>query len=144
MFVIRSYQPEDKEALINLWNRCGLLHPQNNPIQDIERKQSCNPEWLLVGVMDEIIVASVMVGYEGHRGAINYLGIDPDYQRQGLGKKMMEKAEQVLINAGCPKINLCVRNSNRQVLKFYESIGYFDNECISLGKRLEKDELYEI
>ncbi len=144
MFVIRSYQPADKDALIRLWSRCGLLHSLNNPIQDIERKQGCNPEWLLVGVMDDIIVASVMVGYDGHRGNINYLGVDPDFQRQGLGRKMMENAEIVLKAAGCPKVNLCVRNSNRQVLKFYESIGYLDNECISLGKRLEKDEPFEL
>ena len=143
MFVIRSYQPQDKEALVELWRRCGLLHTLNNPIQDIQRKQYCNPEWLMVGLVENKIVASIMAGYDGHRGNINYLGVDPDYRRQGLGRKMMENAESVLKAAGCPKINLCVRNSNVEVVKFYESIGYQDNQCISLGKRLEKDEPYE-
>ena len=144
MFVIRAYQPRDEKSLVELWRRCGLLHPLNNPFTDIERKGDWNPEWLLVGVIDGKVVASVMAGYDGHRGNINYLGVDPDYQRQGLGRKMMENAEIVLKAVRCPKINLCVRNVNKQVLKFYEAIGYVDNECVSLGKRLGKDDEYSL
>ena len=136
---IRTYQPRDKEAVIQLWRECGLIAPQNDPVKDIERKLKVNPEWFLVGEMDGRIIASCMAGYEGHRGWINYLAVLPDHQRQGLAGKIMEQAEKLLRAAGCPKINLQVRTSNSKVIAFYKSIGFTIDEAVSMGKRLEHD-----
>ena len=80
-----------------------------------------------------------MVGYEGHRGWINYLAVDPSKRRQGIGQQMMKAAEQHLNEQGCPKINLQVRSSNLEVIAFYESLGFSRDEVISLGKRLCDD-----
>ena len=137
---IRPYQVSDEQAVIELWIDCGLVAPQNNPIRDIQRKSQVNPEWFLVGLQEERIVASCMVGYEGHRGWINYLAVSPVEQRKGYAKEMMEEAERLLKEAGCPKINLQVRASNSKVIQFYEGIGFSDDHVISLGKRLEVDE----
>ncbi len=140
---IRPYQDSDEESLIQLWTECGLVAPQNNPIRDIERKLEVNPEWFLIGVESDKVVASCMVGYEGHRGWINYLAVAPSKQRKGYARQIMNEAERLLKEAGCPKINLQVRSSNSQVIAFYESLGFTDDHVTSLGKRLEVDDISE-
>jgi len=142
--LIRSYNPEDEKEVMNLWFECNLLVPHNNPRHDIERKLKVNPEWFLVGVLDGEVVATCMAGYEGHRGWINYLAVSPQYQRRGIATRLMKEAERRLRGVGCPKINLQVRASNREAIKFYESIGYSEDDVVSMGKRLEHDEPYSV
>jgi len=137
--VIRAYRPQDEAAVVQLWLQCNLVIPQNNPRRDIQRKLQVNPEWFLVGIMGGHIVATCMAGYEGHRGWINYLAVSPHHRRQGIGRKIMEEAERLLSSAGCPKINLQVRETNREVIKFYERIGYTRDLVVAMGKRLERD-----
>jgi ribosomal protein S18 acetylase RimI-like enzyme len=137
--IIRPFQTPDEDAVIQLWIQCGLVVPHNNPKRDIERKRKVNPEWFLVGEMDGQVVSTCMIGYEGHRGWINYLAVRPDLQRHGLGKQIMEHAEKLLLDAGCAKINLQIRSTNQEVIRFYESIGYSQDPVVSMGKRLEPD-----
>lgn len=133
---IRTFADADEADVIDLWQRCGLVVPWNDPKQDIERKRAFQPELFLVGLLDGQIVATVMAGYEGRRGWINMLGVDPQWQRRGLGRQIMAEAERRLQALGAPKVNLQVRASNLQVLHFYESLGYKDDHVVSLGKRL--------
>lgn len=136
---IRPFQPDDEAAVIALWDRCGLLRPWNDPHKDIRRKLAVQPDLFLVGLLNDEIVASVMAGYEGHRGWINYLAVDPAHRRSGLGRAIMDEAERRLREAGCPKINLQVRSTNAEVIEFYRSLGYAVDDVVSLGKRLEHD-----
>lgn len=138
---IRPYERADEAAVINLWQWCGLTRPWNNPARDIERKMTVRPDLFLVAVQEEAIVGSVMVGYDGHRGWINYLGVDPDSRRQGLGRKLMQEAERLLRLEHCPKINLQVRSSNTEAIEFYRGIGYLQDDVLSFGSRLESDEV---
>lgn len=137
--LIRPYQPADETAVVELWQRCGLTRPWNNPRLDIERKMAVQPDLFLVGEQAGGIIASVMGGYEGHRGWINYLAVDPDFQRQGMGRAMMAEVEERIMALGCPKINLQVRASNTGVLAFYERLGYGVDDVVGMGKRLVKD-----
>jgi ribosomal protein S18 acetylase RimI-like enzyme len=136
---IRPFRPADEATVISLWERCGLVRPWNDPRKDIARKGRVNPEWFLVVERDGCVVASVMIGFDGHRGWINYLAVEPTLQRGGIGRALMEEAERILRAAGCPKINLQVRRTNRDVVTFYERIGYAPDDVVSLGKRLEHD-----
>ena len=136
---IRSYRETDEAAVVALWEACNLTRPWNNPQKDIVRKLQVNPEWFLVAELAGQIVGTVMVGYEGHRGWINYLAVAPTHRRAGLGRALMAAAEQRLRAAGCPKINLQVRPDNPEAVAFYERIGFAVEGTISLGKRLEKD-----
>lgn len=138
---IRPFQETDEFSVIELWNVCGLTRPWNDPKKDIARKLAVHPELFLVGTDNEKIVASVMAGYEGHRGWINYLAIAPAYQGSGLGRELMEVAEEKLRDLGCPKINLQVRTGNVAVRQFYERIGYTLDDVVSFGKRLKHDQL---
>jgi len=138
--IVREYHTEDHDPLIALWRACDLVKPQNDPRKDIQRKLDMNDGLLLVGELDEQIVASVMAGYEGHRGWINYLAVAPTHRRQGLASWMMQEAEKLLLAKECPKINLQIRETNHSVQAFYESIGYALEPVISMGKRLIPDE----
>src|SRR5437763_158289 len=120
---IRPYRSDDEGAVVKLWTACKLIGPKNNPRRDIARKLQVNPEWFLVGELDGKIVATCMVGYEGHRGWINYLAVAPECQRRGIAQQIMEEAERLLQQVGCPKINLQVRTANAQVMEFYKTIG---------------------
>jgi ribosomal protein S18 acetylase RimI-like enzyme len=138
-FHIRPYQKADEEAVIALWRACDLVRPWNDPRKDIRRKLEVNPEWFLVGERAGRIVGTVMAGYEGHRGWINYLAVEPALQRGGLGRALMAEAERLLRSAGCPKINLQVRSTNAAVIAFYRHLGYAEDAVVSLGKRMESD-----
>jgi ribosomal protein S18 acetylase RimI-like enzyme len=137
--IIRTYQPADETAVIELWRKCNLTRPQNDPKKDIERKLKVNPELFLVGTEGNKVVATVMGNYDGHRGWIYYLGVDPDLQRNGFGRRITEAMEKELLARGCPKINLQVRKDNLEAVKFYENIGYKIDEVIGMGKRLIPD-----
>jgi ribosomal protein S18 acetylase RimI-like enzyme len=138
---IRPFQPADEAAVIELWRRCDLLRPQNDPRKDIARKIAVQPELFLLAVDDDgTIVGSVMAGYDGHRGWINYLGVDPERRLKGAGRALMAEAERLLRERGCPKINMQVRSSNQAVIAFYRAIGFAVDDVVSMGKRLENDE----
>ncbi len=137
---IRPYEKNDEEAVIQLWKDCGLVVSWNNPSLDIQRKLKVQSEMFLVGLLDDKIIATVMAGYDGHRGWINYLAVHPDLQRKGLAREMMDAAEVCLREVGCPKINLQVRTTNTGVIEFYNRIGYKLDDVVSFGKRLDPDE----
>lgn len=137
---IRPFQETDRSAVIRLWQDCGLIVAWNDPNKDIDRKIQLGAELFLVGIRNDEVIASVMGGYEGHRGWVNYLAVDPKHQRQGLAKQLMQALELKLTALGCPKINLQVRNSNTQVLAFYQALGYQMDASVSLGKRLVNDQ----
>ena len=137
---IRAYQSQDLDPVIALWNACALTRPWNNPQLDIERKLTVQAEWFLVGEVNGEVMASAMFGYDGHRGWVNYLAVSPAHQRSGYARQLMAHGEQLLLQAGCPKLNLQVRNSNTQALAFYARLGYNADEAMSLGKRLIADD----
>ncbi len=140
---IRQYSPRDEKAVINLWQVCNLIKPWNNPQKDIARKLIDSPELFLVGIMNEKLIASVMAGYDGHRGWIYYLAVDPDFQNQGIGRQIMVAAEERLLKIGCPKIDLMVRKNSLEVIRFYEKIGYGHDDVVTMSRRLLEDEPYE-
>ncbi|MEI9896912.1 MAG: GNAT family acetyltransferase [Chthoniobacter sp.] len=144
MMEIRHFHPEDEAAVIHLWMRCGLVVPQNNPRSDIERKLWVTPELFLVGTLGSEVIATVMAGYEGHRGSIHYLAVAPEYQRRNYGRQIMEQVEKILRDCGCPKINLCVRASNQSVVAFYQRLGFVCEPVVTMGKRLTVDEPFAL
>jgi len=133
---IRGFVEEDTDAVIALWSRCGLLRPWNDPRKDIALKLLVQRDLFLIGERDGRVVATAMAGYEGHRGWVNYVAVDPEFRRRGFGRSMMAEVERRLKELGCPKLNLQVRRGNPDALAFYQSIGYSDDDVIGMGKRL--------
>ena len=136
---IRAFREEDEEAIIALWGACGLLRPWNDPHKDIARKLTMQRELFLVGSVADQIVATVMAGYDGHRGWINYLAVDPMHRRQGFARLLVTEVEERLRGLGCAKVNLQIRRDNREAIAFYARVGFAEDEVVSMGKRLESD-----
>ena len=136
---IRDFMPPDTASVIALWKACGLTRPWNDPQKDISRKITDNNGCFWVAEVSGVVVASIMIGYDGHRGSINYLAIAPEHQRSGLGAELMRRAEAHLIERGCPKVRFCVQKNNEAVLAFYRQLGYEIDDVHFLGKRLISD-----
>ena len=138
--LIRPFQKGDEEALVSLWDRCKLTVPWNNPYKDISRKLEVQAELFLVGYLEDKLIASIMAGYDGHRGWINYFAVHPDFQGRGYGKQLMDNVENRLRELGCPKINLQIREGNDKVFSYYQKLGFVEEKRINMGKRLEDDQ----
>lgn len=136
---IRAFATDDTEAVISLWEICGLVRPWNDPRKDIARKLAVQPELFLVGVLEEEIIASAMGGYDGHRGSAYYVAVSPSQQGKSYGAAIMTELEARLLALGCPKINLFVRSGNDKVEGFYARLGYQPETAKSHGKRLIPD-----
>lgn len=139
MFIIRPYLETDLDDVIALWELCDLTRPWNNPEIDIFRKLAQRDQLFLLAVKDDQLIATVIGGYDGHRGWVNYLAVHPHFQRNGVATALIQQLEKRLIALGCPKLQLLIRQDNIDVQNFYEQLGYEEVEVICLGKRLIKD-----
>jgi ribosomal protein S18 acetylase RimI-like enzyme len=137
--IIRPFEVSDTDAVVRLWETCGLTRPWNDPRKDIQRKLTTQPDLFLVGTDDSAVIATAMVGFDGHRGWIYYLAVDPDARGHGHARELIADAEQLLTELGCPKIMLMVRSSNLAVVDLYERLGYSGEETLLMGKRLIPD-----
>jgi hypothetical protein len=138
---IRAVTPDDIDAIVDLWTRVfpeysDPLKPQRDPRSSIERKLAFGDGLFWLGLQDDRPTGTVMAGYDGHRGWIYSLGVDPASRRSGLGEALVAHAEARLSALGCPKINLQVLDTNSGALAFWQSVGYAPDAVISLGKRL--------
>jgi hypothetical protein len=134
---IRSAEDGDVRELVELWQACGLTRAHNDAPTDIAFARRHPNSDVLVAMREGRIVASAMVGHDGHRGIVYYVSVAPELRGEGLGRAMMEAAERWLIERGIWKLNLLVRGSNRDVVSFYQSVGYVVEDSLCLSKRLQ-------
>ena len=140
MFVIRTYQDTDLEDIIQLWERCDLTRPWNNPEIDIFRKIAQKDDLFLVAVKNQQIIATLMGGYDGHRGWMNYLAVHPHHQRNGVATALIQQLEKRLTALGCPELQLLIAKEFIDIQNFYEQLGYEEQEVVCLSKRLIPDQ----
>ncbi len=134
---IRVFAEPDEPAVAALWRRVFPDDPpRNEPTAVVRRKLATQRELFLVAVTGERIVGTVLAGYDGYRGWIYHLAVEPGLQRRGIGRRLVEEAERRLRARGCPKVNLQVRAGNRAVVALYEALGYSVETHVSMGKEL--------
>jgi ribosomal protein S18 acetylase RimI-like enzyme len=134
---IRAFRPQDGAAIVALWEACELTRPWNDPVRDVEAASASPASAILVGEQAAFLIASVMVGYDGHRGWIYYLAVHPDWRGRGFGRALMHAAEAWLSARGALKIQLMVRQDNEDAIAFYEKIGMELQPVVTLGRRLD-------
>jgi ribosomal protein S18 acetylase RimI-like enzyme len=127
----------DVTGVIALWQASGLTRPWNDSATDIALARKGANSTILVGRSDGLIVASVLVGHDGHRGWVYYVSVDPDHRHKGYGRTIMDAAEKWLRERGIEKLQLLVRSNNHQVKTFYQSLGYSEQERIIYAKWLD-------
>jgi ribosomal protein S18 acetylase RimI-like enzyme len=135
--VIRPLTDNDLEAVIALWHSAGVSRPWNDPAKDIAFAHRDPHSTVLVAKEDDRVVASVMVGEDGHRGWVYYVSVDPNDQGKGLGRQIMDAAEAWLAERKIWKLNLLVRSDNTKVIDFYKHLGYADTNSVCLQKVLK-------
>lgn len=134
---IRPFQPEDELGTIALWDAVFPGEaPWNNPSDVIARKRTVQPELFFVAINGGDVVGTVMAGFDGVRGWVHHLAVDPAHRRNGLATELMRRAEDGLKALGCAKLNLQVRSTNLGVIRFYEALGFDVEDRASLGKPL--------
>jgi len=127
----------DVETVVALWQRCGLTRPWNDPHADIALARRRENSTVLIGRDNGAIVATVMVGHDGHRGWVYYVATDPDRRAKGYGRAIMNAAEDWLRAAGIAKLQLMVRRENARAGAFYQSIGYAEAQTVVFAKWLD-------
>ncbi|NKB63859.1 MAG: GNAT family acetyltransferase [Gammaproteobacteria bacterium] len=132
---IQPFQQPQLKQVIELWRRCELIMPWNDPVYDIQFSLSSTDSELLVLTREEKVIGTVMVGHDGHRGWIYYLAVSPVFQRSGYGRFLMVTAENWLKDRDVPKLNLMIRGGNKKALSFYKRLGFEDDNVVVMGKR---------
>lgn len=135
--VVRPIAPGEEAEVIALWRACGLTRPWNDPEADLAFARGKPASDVLVGLLAGRIVASAMVGHDGHRGTMYYVSVDPAHHGTGLGRAIVAAAEAWLLARGVWKANLLVRRGNERVLGFYGELGYAANTSQPLEKWLD-------
>jgi ribosomal protein S18 acetylase RimI-like enzyme len=135
--VISSIEDSDLPEVIQLWRRAGLVREWNDPTGDIALARKDSNSTILLGRDDGALVASVLVGHDGHRGWVYYVSVDPDHRFKGYGRDIMTAAEDWLRARGIAKLQLMVRGENAKVHAFYESLGYYDQKRVTFAKWLD-------
>lgn len=134
---IRPIQDGDEAAVADLWQRCGLVRPWNDPASDIALARRTPESEIFVGESDGDIVASVMCGNDGHRGWVYYVAVSPDCRGGQHGRQIMAVAEDWLRALGVPKLELLIRDTNAKVVNFYEALGYKKEPVITMSRWLK-------
>lgn len=132
--MIGELGPGDRSAAIALWAAAGLTRPWNDPGADFDRALAGATSAVLGAFAEDVLVGTVMVGHDGHRGWVYSLAVHT--RRAGRGGALMGAAEDWLRARGVPKLNLMVRHDNADARGFYERLGYADGEVTVLGKFL--------
>ena len=137
--IFRPLEEDDIEAVVALWQSCGLTRQWNDPRKDIGFARGKANSEILVGLSKARLVSSIMVGHDGHRGSFYYVAVDPKFQRRGIGAATIRAGEQWLKERGVWKVNLLVRQDNIDVKAFYEELGYEVNAVMSMGQRFMEE-----
>ncbi len=126
------------DAAVALWHDVGLTRPWNDPEQDLRRAMAGPASTVLAAVDADRLLATAMVGHDGHRGWVYYLAVRRDEQGQGLGREMMRACEQWVQGHAVPKVQLMVRTDNAEALSFYAAVGYDVSDVTVLARRLDE------
>jgi len=133
--------PEGMQAAAAaLWHPTGITRPWNDPVGDLKRARTGSASTVLACIEQDLLLGTATVGHDGHRGWVYYLAVDPAHQHRGIGRKLMEACEEWARDRGAPKIQVMIRRSNSNVLGFYRTLGYADDEVCVLSRRLDTRE----
>ena len=134
--IIKSLAVHQIDDAVELWRQVGLTRPWNDPRDDIRRALASPSSIVLAGIEGDKLIATAMVGHDGHRGWVYYLAVTPEAQRHGYGRVIMNACEAWLAERDVPKLNIMVRADNAAAVGFYEALHHSPDDVIVLSRRL--------
>jgi hypothetical protein len=134
---ITTAEDADEAGIVTLWEKCELTRPWNDPRADLTRARKGPASAVLVGRDQQSVLATVMVGHDGHRGWLYYVAVDPDHRKNGYGRAIVTAAEDWLRARGVEKLQLMVRPDNTYAQAFYETLDYDEQPRIIYAKWLD-------
>ena len=136
---IREFNIDDYPVVRDLWQTAGLIFRPGDELKDVRLKLERDPDLFLVAEEDERIVGSVIGGWDGRRGWIYHLAVNPEHQRKGIGGRLVREVEKRLVAKGAKKVNAQVYKWNEKSSNFFKAIGYETQpDLIMIGKQLRK------
>lgn len=143
----RDLASDDIQHAVRLWQACALTRPWNDPVLDAQKAIEGPTSTIVGSFADRSLIGTAMCGWDGHRGWIYYLAVDPEFRRWGVGRKLIAQCEVWLGQFGAPKIQLMVRSDNRDGSNFYNAIGYDEEEfrifCRRVPAKLHREQQSE-
>lgn len=138
MLTIRPYNDAtDRIKVVELWrNVFGYETAHNEPNLAIAKKIAMNDRLFFVAVDHLDVIGTIMAGYDGHRGWLYSVAVNPKRRLSGIGRSLVQHAEKALADLGCIKINLQLLATNEATAAFYKSVGYLVEHRLSMGKIL--------
>jgi len=136
---IREFKIDDYQVVRDLWKDAGLILRPGDELEDVELKLQRDPDLFLVAEQDDMIVGSVIGGWDGRRGWIYHLAVKPEHQRKKIGAGLLHEVEKRLVAKGAKKVNAQVYRWNEKSSDFFKAIGYnAQPDLIMIGKQLRK------
>jgi ribosomal protein S18 acetylase RimI-like enzyme len=133
--MIRPLRRDEGEAAVDVWRAAELTRPWNDPHADFNQAVDGAASAVLGAFVDDHLVGTAMVGHDGHRGWVYYLGVHPDHRGRQLGRALMDASEQWVRERGIPKIQVMVRGENTATRGFYEALGYGLDDVVVYSRR---------
>ncbi|WP_141432243.1 GNAT family acetyltransferase [Bacillus sp. 03113] len=134
----RNFTFKDYEAVIELWTCAGIQICRSDSIEGLKKIVEREPDLFFVAEENHKIIGAVMGTYDGRRGWVNHLAVHPEYQGKQLGTQIMKELEKRFKQIGCEKINLLIEMDNTKVQKFYEQLGFNQDELVFMEKWIDK------
>ena len=141
---IEDFSMDSYEMIIKLWKKAGISVGSTDKKEEIERMLKRNPSLLLVGKLDEKLISVVMGGFDGRRGYVHHLAVDPDYQKKGFGKMIMDELIARFRKMGVHKVHLFIEKYNKEVVEFYINLGWEIRDDLIMMSYIPDKNLYKM
>ncbi|KKM85153.1 hypothetical protein LCGC14_1291890 [marine sediment metagenome] len=141
---IENYSMKLYDKVIELWRKAGISVGSSDSKEELEKMLKRNPNLFLIGRKNQKIIAVVMGGFDGRRGYVHHLAIDPDFQKKGYGRMMMDKIHNIFLQMGVHKVHLFIEINNKEVVNFYESMGWEKRDDLIIMSFIPNKDLYKM
>ncbi len=141
---IEEFSMDSYDDIIALWKKTGISVGSTDTKEEIEKMVRRNPDLFLIGKSDEKVISVVMGGFDGRRGYVHHLAVDPDCQKRGYGKTMIDELMSKFRKMGVHKVHLFIEKYNKGVVRFYHTLGWDIRDDLIMMSYVPDKNLYKM
>ena len=121
---IRAARPADCSGLLELWKRAGIRSNVTNEKTMLQVRLAKDRDLFLVAWHGPRMVGSLIAGWDGWRGSMARLAVDPAYRGNRIAQRLVERTEARLRKRGAKRIGALVFADNKLGQRFWRAAGY--------------------